>query len=253
MTDTDTIKKNFSRFAEHYDSYAGIQNLTAAKLIGQLTFREYNSILDIGCGTGNYTLMLQNKFPSAAITAMDISEQMIEVARQKLQKTKVDFLTADAETAQLENSFELITSNACFQWFDDLEQTLAKYKNRLTDDGTILFSMFGPSTYCQLRQVLEHFDDSCDTISSTAFIGRDKLEEILKKQFAKVSVTQQTHKETYPSLWQLLNTIKYTGTRGNGFNGSHITRPQLKKIEQLYNDKFDSITATYQIFYCRCK
>ncbi len=253
MTDTDTIKNNFSRFAKHYDSYAGIQNLAANKLIAQLTSKRYNRILDIGCGTGNYTLLLQNKFPFASITAMDISRQMIEVARQKLQNGKIDFVIADAETALLEDSFELITSNACFQWLDNLEETLLKYKNLLTDDGTILFSIFGPSTYCELRHLLEHLDHNSVQISSAAFIGKDNLKEILEKQFRKVSVTEQIHKEIYPSLWQLLRTIKYTGTRGSGFNGNHITRTQLKQLQQLYKEKFKNITATYQIFYCKAE
>ncbi|MFC1676213.1 malonyl-ACP O-methyltransferase BioC [Planctomycetota bacterium] len=253
MTDTDTIKKNFSRFAEYYDSYAQIQNLSANKLIRQLTAQRYNSILDIGCGTGNYTSLLQNKFPFASITAMDISTRMIEVARQKLQKGNIDFVIADAETALLEDSFELITSNACFQWLGCLDTTLAKYKDLLTSNGAILFSMFGPSTYCELRQVLEYFDHSSAQISSAAFVGKDNLKEILEKQFGKVSITEQIYKKTYPSLWELLNTIKYTGTRGSGFNGNRITRPQLKKLQQVYKTKFKSITATYQIFYCRAE
>ena len=184
---------------------------------------------------------------------MDISEQMIKVARQKLQKDNIDFVIADAETALLENSFELITSNACFQWLDDLDQTLAKYKCLLTGNGVILFSMFGPSTYCELRQVLEYFGHSSGQISSAAFIDKNKLKQLLEKQFGKVSITEQIHKEIYPSLWQLLRTIKYTGTRGNGLNGNHITRMQLKQIEQLYEEKFKNISATYQIFYCQAE
>ena len=116
-----------------------------------------NSLLDIGCGTGNYTQLLRNKFPDAVIKAVDICDKMIEVAQNKLKNSKIEFIVDDAETMILTENFDLITSNACFQWFDELDNTIAKYKNLLTEDGIILFSTFGPSTYNELAKSMECF------------------------------------------------------------------------------------------------
>ncbi|MHC4220939.1 MAG: methyltransferase domain-containing protein, partial [Planctomycetota bacterium] len=119
MSNTETIKKNFSRYARQYDNYANIQNQSAEKLIETIEKKQFDKILDIGCGTGCYTKLLQNHFPAAKIKALDISSEMINVAKDKLAHSNIDFLIADGQKIALDEKFDLITSNACFQWFDN--------------------------------------------------------------------------------------------------------------------------------------
>ena len=45
---------------------------------------------------------------------MDISERMVELARNKLADKKLKFINADAQNLNLNEKFDLITSNACF-------------------------------------------------------------------------------------------------------------------------------------------
>ena len=99
--DKELIKRNFSRYAGHYDKYCNIQNECAARLINKLNGADFHNILDIGCGTGNYTRLLRRKFPDARIKAVDISGKMIERARGKLSAEKTKFITTDAETINL--------------------------------------------------------------------------------------------------------------------------------------------------------
>lgn len=47
-------------------------------------------ILDLGCGTGSTTLLLQQKFPQASITGLDLSPYMLVVAHQKTKSTGVE-------------------------------------------------------------------------------------------------------------------------------------------------------------------
>ena len=42
------------------------------------------SILEVGCGTGRNLLSLRKRFPKAAITGLDLSEHMLDVARHKI-------------------------------------------------------------------------------------------------------------------------------------------------------------------------
>ena len=41
------------------------------------------TILDIGCGKGNYTIYIKNNFPSVRITALDIAPTAIEIAKSR--------------------------------------------------------------------------------------------------------------------------------------------------------------------------
>ena len=156
MKTKEAIKRNFSRYAEYYDTHSSVQDQVGLELITSLNTGEFEKILDIGCGTGNYTRLLRDKFPTATIMAVDICGKMIEVAQRKLQDRRIEFVRADAETMAPTESFGLITSNACFQWFDNLEKAIAGYKNLLANDGTILFSIFGPLTLCELSKSLCH-------------------------------------------------------------------------------------------------
>jgi len=253
MNSKDSIKRNFSRYAAYYDTYAGVQFRAGAKLITGIGTEEFKKILDIGCGTGNYTRLLRNKFGAAVIMAVDISGKMIEIARGKLQDQNIEFVTADAETATLGQGFDLITSNVCFQWFANPEEAIVKYRNLLTDGGTILFSIFGPLTFCELSESLGWLYEEDVQLSSDAFMDAERLSMILEENFGSVSVNVLISKERYGCLWELLRTIKYTGTQGAGLNGRYLSKGRLAELEKIYKERFNGITATYQIFYCRAQ
>lgn len=248
--DKGIIKRNFSRYARCYDEYAALQGAFALQLITKVGRGRFRKILDIGCGTGNYTRLLKDRFPFAEIKAVDISEEMIALAKDKLHDKRIEFIVRDAETIDFDENFDLITSNVSLQWFEDLEGTLGKYKNLLKRNGVILFSIFGSLTLHELNASLKELFKGA-SISSSGFIDGDTLRGILKKYFKKISVEEDVLKEKHDSLWELLNKIKYSGTRGSGINGRNILRSEIAELERIYKRKFTNTAATYQVFYCR--
>ena len=249
--DKNTIKRNFSRYAKYYDKYATVQNLSALELIARAGTEGFGKILDIGCGTGNYTRLLRDRFPSAGITGIDISKEMIALARSKMRDKRLKFIIQDAETINLNEKFDLITSNACFQWFENPEETLMRYKNLLRPGGTILFSLFGPLTLRELNASLKELFKKDISINAGNFMTRENLKKILKKHLKRIVIEEEIVKERHDSVWALLNKIKYTGTRGAGINAGNISGSGVKELEKIYRKKFTNFTATYQIFYCR--
>jgi len=246
------IKRNFSRYAECYDKYSAVQNLCASRLIAALEADGFERILDIGCGTGNYTKLLREKFPEARIKAIDISERMIEVAGKKLQNDRIKFIAADGETANFNEQFDLIASNAVFQWFEDLEKALIGYKGLLSKDGVILFSIFGPLTLLELNESLKELFGQENAINSRSFIEKERIEKILKNLFREVKIEEKIYREKYTSLSGLLNSIRYTGTRGSGISKKRFWIPgAVNDLEDIYKKKFKDITATYQVFFCK--
>ena len=78
-------------------------------------------ILELGCGTGYVTEQLSNLFPKAHITAIDFAESMIEVAKTRQNVKNVMFHCEDIERLRLEETYDVIISNATFQWLNDLK------------------------------------------------------------------------------------------------------------------------------------
>ena len=246
------LERNFSRCAHLYDTYATIQNLAASELSKRLPAEGIESILEIGCGTGNYTSLLRKKFRDARIMAMDISGKMIELAKQKNHGEQIEFVVGDAEKIDIDTEFSLVTSNATFQWIESIEKAIEKYKKAIKREGVIAFSIFGPLTFGELNQSLREAIQDDVAITSQNFLEKKSLDILLRRYFKKINIEELVVKETYCSLMELLIKIKNTGTRGRGLNGSYfLNRSFLANLEDIYIKKFGQIEASYQIFFCK--
>ena len=247
------IERNFSRFAASYDDYADIQQRVAQELLLQIEDKPIESILEIGSGTGNYSSLLRGRFRSARISAFDVSTQMVEVAKAKHQHERINFFQADARNLNLQESFDLITSNACLHWVKDLEKVILSCQGLLEKDGTIAFSIFGPLTFLELSESINSLMKD-ENIEAKNFPDQEKIDNIMRKNFNSSNIKEVIFREEYPNLEELLYKIKFTGTNGSGLNQKNrFSRGLLQQLENTYLDKFKSIIATYQVFFCRGK
>lgn len=252
MISSELVKNNFSKYANYYDHYASIQKDCANQLIREVNGQNYRDILDIGCGTGIYTKLLSQKFPQATIKALDLSDQMIEVAKQKFEKGKINFIIANAEKLNINQKFDLITSNAAFQWFSDLKKMLERYKKLLKKKGCILFSIFGPKTFYELKICLTSLCSENNSITSSKFRKKSEIISFLDKNFAKSYLREETFEEKLDNIEELLKKIKYTGTRGFGLSQRRIwTKEKIKELEKIYLKKFGKVIASYQVFFVK--
>jgi malonyl-CoA O-methyltransferase len=243
--------RDFSRSAPLYDRYANVQFKVADALLAELPGAR-ESIFEIGCGTGYYTRLLRERYPTAHLKACDISPRMIEVAREKLRDEAIEFLVADAETLVLDERFDLVTSNAALQWFEDLAAALKRCRNALNDGGLLAFSIFGPETFRELDHCLRLALGRAEgggLVRSRTFPEKERIAEMLRSSFGRVTVRDETIREEYPSLRALLEKIKRTGARGGGLPGGSLVQPRLLgRVEKLFEAEFGRVEATYQAF-----
>jgi len=228
-----------------------VQNQAAFELVNYLKSGTFSKILELGCGTGNYTLLLRKEFAGARIKALDISEEMVSVAQHKLKDKDIEFMVADAEKIIPDQDFDLITSNACFQWLNDPAKALRGYVKSLHRGGIVYFSIFGPHTFCELNTVLKSVLEG-SRLDSDYFCNRNRLRVMLRDNFKSVKINEVCYKESFDSLKGLLEKIKYSGIRGNGLSQKvYFSRGLLERLEKVYLDRFGEICATYQVFFCR--
>ncbi len=251
--DKNIVKSNFSKNATSYDDNASVQKKCAERLVDIIDLEYFSKMLEVGCGTGFYTGVLREKFPDSDITAIDIAKDMIEVARKKMGGYGVNFEVSDGEELRVGQRFELITSNSSFQWFGDLDRTFTGFKEVLTDGGVLCFSMYGPETFCEFRDVLETHLGKGRWLSASRFSNGQEVEEILKRHFDDVEIFEEKFTVDFLSIWDFLQNIKKTGARGEGISGGFLGKYTLREMERTYIEKFGGIVATHHVIFCKAK
>ena len=181
----ENVKEHFEEEAEEFDR-------TILKLIpkyneminSMLSVIPYESsdefkVLDLGCGTGNVTKNVKNKFPMSKISCIDIAENMIEMAKIKLKNySNIKFYTGDFSEFNFEGNYDVVVS------------CLALHHIRTDEEKKQL--------YTRIYDVLKHgglFLNSDSVLGST-----ESLNKIYRKkwiEFMLQNVSQEEIKEKW--------------------------------------------------------
>ena len=257
------IRRRFSRAAATYDEHALLQKELAEKL--DTTFSQTTDpsrlrrILEIGCGTGCYTGLLAARYPGARIVALDFSDEMIRAAEAKLAgRPGLQLVCADGEDFLAESRegvvFDLITSNASLQWFVDLKHSFAHIAELLCPDGQLLATVFGAQTLQELSRGLTAVCGSDIGLAAHGFPGRQKLHNLLRSSFPKITLERTIMRRHYPSSLDLLMQIKKTGTGGwRAGKGIIFTRARLRSLDQWFKAQHGGCRVSYEIFLVHCR
>ena len=140
MLDKKLIKQRFAKNLKTYRENAVIQNKMAETLTNMIDILPV-SVLELGCGCGILTEKLLSKFNIKTYTAVDIVEECETYIKEISQNIK--FIPADIEKYNFEEKYDLIISNATFQWIENLPVFIERLKPHLTPAGKIIFSTFG--------------------------------------------------------------------------------------------------------------
>ena len=116
-------------------------------------------VVDLGCGPGNLTALLAERWPSAAVCGVDSSPQMIEAAR-KLTPARalrpsgsgpvltshapgLSFVLDDIRHWEPQSLPDVIVSNAVLQWVPGHRELLVRWADQLAHDGWLAFQVPG--------------------------------------------------------------------------------------------------------------
>ena len=111
----------------------------ARDLLAQVPLAAAGRVVDMGCGPGNSTELLIERFGAAVVTGLDSSPNMLEDARRRL--PDVAFATADARTWLPEAGTDLVFANAIYQWVPDHLAQLPRVVEALPQGGVLAVQM----------------------------------------------------------------------------------------------------------------
>jgi malonyl-CoA O-methyltransferase len=153
--DKRRVRQNFGHAAATYEQHDALQRQVQEVLLERLAFYlpTPERVLDVGAGTGRGSALLKKTYPKAQVIALDAALPMLRQAKQHRSWLKpFQRVNADALALPLpDHSVDVLHSNLCFQWIDDLAALFNECARVLKPGGLLTFSTFGPDTLKELR------------------------------------------------------------------------------------------------------
>ncbi|HEX2919600.1 MAG TPA: methyltransferase domain-containing protein [Bacteroidales bacterium] len=104
-------------------------------LVARIDYIDPAKIIDIGCGPGNSTQVLLNRWPGSKIVGADNSQAMIKRAKEDYPEQK--WILFDAGIDLIDDKFDIVFSNATIQWIPDHGSLIQRFSEMLIDNGVL--------------------------------------------------------------------------------------------------------------------
>ena len=128
---------------ERYLTYADERGRPFVELIARIGAADPGLVVDLGCGPGNLTRLLTERWPAAAVEGLDSSPEMIERARAE--PGAIDFRVADLRDWVTDGGepVDVLVSNATLQWIPGHLDLLPGLVGRVAPGGWLAFQVPG--------------------------------------------------------------------------------------------------------------
>jgi trans-aconitate 2-methyltransferase len=120
-----------------YARFGGERARPFFDLIARVPDGDVRTVVDLGCGTGELTRTLAERWPEARILGIDHSEEMLAQARERAGHPHLRFVCADLAEWEPEAPLDRIVSNAALQWLPDHGTLIGRLVERLAPRGAL--------------------------------------------------------------------------------------------------------------------
>ncbi len=141
-------QKFYSKIAGFYNfglwiiGYKGAVNYVMEQL--PLAINDSFKVLDVGCGTGLYSIAVLKKFPNSQIVAFDLNSEMVEDMRRNLKQQNLEgrarvFVGDALDSIAEKNDFKLIITGGLLEYVD-IQKAVVNLSHYLCGGGYFLNS-----------------------------------------------------------------------------------------------------------------
>jgi trans-aconitate 2-methyltransferase len=125
--------------AQQYLKFEDDRTRPPRDLLAQVPLRDARRVVDLGCGPGNSTELLIERYPQAEVSGIDSSPDMLRQARERLPGHT--FVQGDLSTWSPAAGTDLLFGNAVFQWVPDHPTVLRRLLQALPEGGVLAVQM----------------------------------------------------------------------------------------------------------------
>jgi len=122
-----------------YLKFADERTRPARELLARVPLQYAERVVDLGCGPGNSTALLRERWPGARVIGVDSSPEMLERARQDA--PDLEWVQADAGSFVAGEELDVLFANALLQWLPQHEQVFRRLFRQLRPGGVLAVQM----------------------------------------------------------------------------------------------------------------
>ena len=211
MADSDWNPQLYRRFEDE-------RTRPARELLARVPLADVARVYDLGCGPGNSTELLVQRYPGAQVTGTDNSEAMLASARKRL--PTCGFERSDIAQWQPAEAPDLIYANAALQWVGDHEALLPRLFKALAPGGVLAIQMpdnRDEPTHRLMREVatLEPWASSIGNAAAirTSILALNAYYDLLAADAAEVDVWRTAYQHPMETPADIVDWVRGTGMR----------------------------------------
>jgi trans-aconitate 2-methyltransferase len=136
---------------EQYLRFGGERTRPAVDLVSRIQVESPATVVDLGCGPGNSTAVLNGRWPAARVAGIDSSQEMLAAARAEYPAG--EWVLSSIEEWVPDHPFDVVYSNAALQWVPDHGPLVERLFATVSAGGALAFQI--PSvTYSPIRALI---------------------------------------------------------------------------------------------------
>jgi trans-aconitate 2-methyltransferase len=200
-----------------YLKFSDQRGRPAADLIAQIQLENPERIIDLGCGTGNSTERLHQRWPDAGITGLDSSPAMLRQARASYPQW--NWIESTIENWTPSATFDLIFSNAALHWVPRHEDIFPRLLQQLAPGGALAVQMphnaASPANQAMRKVAADpRWSAALAGASESTFVQPPEFYyEVLRKLASRLNIWETEYLQIVDGPQAVLDWLRSTGMR----------------------------------------
>jgi len=195
--------------------FADERTRAARELLVRVPVPKAGRVIDLGCGPGNSTALLRERWPEARLTGVDSSREMLERARNDY--PGIEWCEADATTYVAGEPVDVLFANALLQWLPEHARLVPALFEQVAPGGALAFQVpdnFDQPSHRLMRQTEGPWSKRTAGVRAASPVERAAVYYDLVAQRARsVDIWQITYEHVMADAAAIVDWVKGTGLR----------------------------------------
>ncbi|HEY1706819.1 MAG TPA: trans-aconitate 2-methyltransferase [Rhizomicrobium sp.] len=199
-----------------YLAFASERTRPAAELLARIPLETPQAVADVGCGPGNSTALLVERWPHADVEGLDSSPDMI--AEAEASGVVAHWTLTDAATWTAERAFDVMFSNAAYQWMPDHRALLPRLLKFVKRGGAFAFQVpcnFNAPSHVLMRETANDgpWAAKLQNIREASVLGVADYFDILEPHAARIDIWETEYLQVLEGEDAVYRWVSATGLR----------------------------------------